>query len=403
MSIEINECELVSMFEAMYYPYTSIKNEQTLKRCLFYLDKIYFLIPYESLISSNRSDLVDYENESFGSTLFEGVSEDIIRNVFRTMIKPIDPQDIFFKHSDNFINSIKEDLSDKNFKEFCNEKEYWMLYNGKVPKILEIYFKDRVQEKQKENTKLKLVYKNGKIEFVDSFEYFLKVDRDFGESVLLNYVIYSCMYTKISPLTDEIEHNRALNYKINRNYEKYKNLLYEAGYIEDLKQQLLIKKVFEKHFFVIENVEMEDIINYREDHKNELKKFTVEMGKISNQIKSKPFDLEFESEISQIINDKIDPSIEELNTSMQDFKDEMVKKYMKKIAPIALTFAISAFSAGWEVGALSASVVSLIQSVTHKDGTELVGTLLDHWHQNRRYERNSLHYLINAEKEFNIT
>lgn len=374
----MSECEWISMFEAMYYPFSSINKEQYLKRYLFYLDKIYVLTADESINSRSRSKLEEINKSSKGlNTILNEVKEYTPRKV----IEPINANETFYKYKREIINSINEDLSDYYFRELSNQKEHWMILNDQIPQRVWRAYEDRILKR------------NGDL---------VNVDDANEESSLINLVIYTCLDRKISPLTDEIEHSRILNYKINRNYSKWKEFLYEQGYIEDLKQQLLIKKVIEKHLYGLENVNVSDIINYREDHKRELQRFTVEMGKISNQIKSKPFDLEFESEISQIVKDKIDPSIEELNTSMQDFQDEMIKKYVRTVAPLALTFSISAFSAGWEVGVLSSFFVHLIQSKTHIS-TDLLGTLLDHWQQNRRYERNSLHYLINAEKEFNIT
>lgn len=364
------------MFEAIYYPYSSIENEQTLKRCLFYLDKLYVLTPDECTISQNRSELERIERSLSDHNYRIGERDKTIR----TMIEPVHPSETLNKYEREFVDCVKEDLRDDKFRELSGQEDCWMLYNDKIPRLEKIGFKDNIREN------------GGRC---------VKVDRDFGESILINHVIYACLNKKISPLTDEIEHNRVLSYKIKRNYDTYKDFLYEQGYIEDLKEQVLMKTVVEKHLYGLENVEISDIIDYRKDHKRELKRFTVEMNRISSQIKSKPFDLEFESEISQIISDKIDPSIEALNTSMQDFRDEMVKKYVSKIAPVALTFSVTATSAGLEVGALSAGLVSLVQSITHKDGMELIGTLLDHWQQNRQHKRNSLQYLVDAEKRFN--
>lgn len=366
------------MFEAMYYPNASIKNEETLKRCLFYLDKIYVLTPEESTISQNRSDLENFRRSYWKSN---SIYKQVDKETTKKIIEQIHPSETFDKYHREFVKSVEEDLIDEKFRELSGQEDSWMLYEQKMPLLRGIGFKDKIRETRRG---------------------FIKVDRDFGESILINHVIFACLNKKISPLTDEIEHSRVLTYKMKRNYETYKDFLYEEGYIEDLKHQLLIKRVIEKRLDGLENVDIKDIICYREDHKKELKKFSVEMGNISTQIKSNPFDPDFECEVSQTVKDRIDPSIEALNESMQEFKDEMVKKYASKIIPVVTTFSISAVNSGLEIGVLSSLLVNLIQSQLHNDGTELIGTILDHWQQNRRYERNSLQYLISAEKKFNI-
>lgn len=378
------------MFEAIYYPYASIKNEQTLKRCLFYLDKIYVLTPDASTIYRNQNDLLNLRRDVTGfDSIFKRVDEDVSginslfkgvdENEIRKIIEPIYPKDILLKYEDEFSLAVTEDLRDVKFRRLCKQRDYWTIYAEKLPKIGKVPFMHKVLERN---------------------DHIAKVEGDFGESVILNHVIYACLDKNIPPLTDEPEHSKILTYKMKRNYDLCKDFLYEQGYIEDLKQQLLVKKVIEKRLYGLENVNIGDIISYREDHKKEFKRFSVEMGKVSNDIKSIPIDLEFESEISQIVKDKIDPSIEELNASIQDFREELATKLVSKIVPIAITFSVTAFSAGWEVGILSSSLVNLMLPRIHKDGMDLIGTLLDYWQQNRRFERNSLYYLIDIENKF---
>lgn len=403
----------MSMFEAMYYPYGTIQNYETIKKCLFYLDKLYFLTP-------DKNTIFKRDNNTEVNNLYDVVKECTNERI----IEPIHPSEVLLKHENSFIERIKEDLNDYKFTDmieqnfsglqYCNssycsslirrktiinkafneyvDENYWELYDSKIP-----FNREQFDEY--------IVKRDG----TDTCSSFTSVKPEFGESILLNHVIYSCFDRKISPLTDDVEHSRMLAYKLKRNYEYYKPFLYEHGYISDLNQQLLTSKVMDKRLYGLENASISDIINFREDHKDELRRFRTEMGKLSTEIKSKLFDIEFESEISQIVKEKIDPSIEELNKSMEEFKDEMITRYVKKIMPVALTFSISAYSVGLEVGILSSVLVNFLQSKMHKDGTELIGTLLDDWRLNRNSKRNSLQYLmstekylISTEKKFNI-
>ena len=361
----------------MYYPYASIKNEETLKQSILYLDRIHVLTPYESTISDNLNEL-----KKMGSHLWN------IRNLFRQVeestnekiISTIHPKSILSKYPNDFINSIKEDLNDKFFSQY-SDQESWMLYKDKMPRQMkQIGFRNKIKRE------------GGGI---------LKVSKDLGESVLINHVIYSCLDQKLTPLTDEIEHSRVLNHKITRNYEKYKTFLYENGYIEDIKHQILTKKVIEKQLSGIEGIEIRELIDFREDNKQELRRFRVKMGQLSSKIKSEPFDLEFEKEILQIMKYEIDPSIEALKSSMEGFKDEMKTKYVKKAIPIGFSFCtLIAAGADLSLGILGGIAADQVKSGFSKGDDGFFETILEDWRQNRNHKRNSIQYLINAKSQF---
>lgn len=365
------------MFEAMYYPYASIQNIETLKQSLLYLDRIYVLTPYESTISDNINELKKIDIEFWDSkSIFKKVKESASEEI----IKTIHPVETFRKYEDIFVNSVKEDLADEFFRQYEGQ-ESWMLYEDKMPRMMfEMGFKEKIKRT------------GGGI---------LQVSKDLGESVLINHTIYSCLDKKLVPLTDEIEHSRVLTHKIRRNYDRYKQFLYEEGYIEDLKQQILTKKIIEKRLSGLKGIDVTDIIDFRDDNKNELRRFRVKMGQISSKIKSEPFNPEFETEISQALKNEIDPSIEALNSSMEEFKDEMVKKYTTKAIPLTFTFStLVAFGADLSIGILGSLLADKIHSKLSNDEKGILETILDDWKQNRSYKRNSIQYLINIETKF---
>ena len=124
------------------------------------------------------------------------------------------------------------------------------------------------------------------------------------------------------------------------------------------------------------------------------------MGQLSSKIKSEPFDPEFEKEISQIIKNEIDPSIEALNSSMEGFKDEMITKYAKKAIPIGFTFStLVASGVDLSFGILGGIAVDQIQSMMSKDNDGIFENILEDWKQSRKHKRNSIQYLINAKTQ----
>lgn len=364
------------MFEAMYYPYASIKNEETLKQSLLYLDRIHVLTPYESTISDNLKELKKMNSHFWGvKNLFRQVEESTNEKIITT----VHPNSILSNYKNDFINSIKEDLNDDFFSQY-NDQESWMLYDEKMPRqMMQIGFNNKIERR------------GGGI---------LKVSKDLGESILINHVIYSCIDQKLTPLTDEIEHSRVLNHKIIRSYEKYKTFLYENGYIEDIKHQILTKKVIEKQLSGIEGIDIRNVIDFREDNKQELRRFRIKMGQLSSKIKSEPFDPEFENEILQIIKNEIDPSIEALNSSMEGFKDEMITKYTKKAILIGFSFCTLITSGvDLSIAILGGILADQMKSMMSKDNDGILETILEDWRQNRNHKRNSIQYLINAKSK----
>jgi hypothetical protein len=405
-------------FEAMYYPYASIHNKETLKLSLLYFDKIHILSPEHYYSIGGKPEELDRGNE-----IYEGLNEEyilkpplevhmetkhatdrpksyqeLIRKQIeerrsrlisksqdesnsdeelksdKVIISAIDPSEIYIKHYSEFLDSIKEDLNDEKFKKLALGKK-WFLFYEKTSPFLDIF----------EN---KITYERGRDDF-------LLVDGDLAESILLNHAIFASMDKKLTPFTDELEHSRLLNHKMQRNYAQLKDRLKECGFIDDVKEHLLSKKVLEVHFSGVQGVNFSDILDFRDDNKNELKSFRIEMGRISTSISSKPWTPEFDSEVAQIIKSEIEPKVQDLENQSSEFKDNMLVKYGKKAIPVAITLGATVYAGV----PLSLGVIgyTLLDKLVKGDDN-VIESIFNDWKDWRHQNRNSLTYLMNFNK-----
>lgn len=399
-------------FEAMYYPYASVHNKETLKLSSLYFDRIHVLSPnFGYSIGEKSEELLRYGNEiyeglnkenlltppveilmetKYGS--YFGMSEKEIKEreegerrkrererrkneeyekkskSDKVIISEINPSKIYEKYYQEFLNSINDDLNDENFKTLKHDKK-WLLFPEKVAPIL-----DNFREK---------ITWHGHDDML--------VDADLGESILLNHAIFASMDKKLTPFTDELEHSRLLNHKMQRNFELMKDYLFEEGYIDDIKQNLLAKKVLEINLSGVEGVSYSDILDFRDDNKKELKSFRIEMGRISTSISSKPWTSEFDSEVAQKIKSEIEPKVQDLENQSSEFKDKMLVKYGKKAIPVTISLGAMVYAGV----PLSLGVIGYTLFDKFVKGEDnIIESILNDWKDWRHQNRNSSTYLM---------
>jgi hypothetical protein len=312
-------------FEAMYYPYASIRNQETLMQSLLYFDKIHVLSPYEQTIRENFEQVHEISGD-------------------KDLISIINPLRILEEYGSEFFKSVKDDINDEYFNKMKQGEKIpfeWILYDEKLGINIKRAFPDKI------NIQNGLAY----------------VEGDLGESILINHTILACIGDKLTPFTDEKNHQNVLIHKMQRNFEKYKK---EYGSEIDAKkigQNLLAQEVIKTSLPSIEGIKFSDILDFRDGHKKELKSFRKGMGSLADKIKSEPLSTEFEDEIEKI-KDNIMPKVEDLKSGMQTFQSEMKKKYTKRIIPVVASLALTAYT-----GPLSLAVVGgpLISSGIYTD------------------------------------
>lgn len=398
-------------FEAMYYPYASIQNKETLKQSLLYFDKIHILSPEFSITDKSeelnqggelfaelgRDQILDECPQPYQAAMerawsdeewkkfteeFEPVTKAWKRKSRskRIIISLINPTDIYGRHYNEFVESVKADLKDDNFKKLAQRKR-WLLFVDKA---------DAFIGNPEYSTKITLL----KETFLHH-QYQCIVDADLAESILINHAIYASIDKKLIPFTDEPEHSRLLTHKLQRNYNLLKDRLLEEGFIDDIKQDFLAKKVLETKLSGVTGVSFSDILNFRDDNKKELKSFRTEMGRLSTCITSEPWTPEFDSEVAQIIKSEIDPKVQDLNDQTEEFKDNMLVKYGAKAVPIAITIGTMVYAGiPLSLAVIGGTVISKLG----KDNWDIFQDIFYDWKEWRHQKRNSMSYLFHLEK-----
>lgn len=399
----------------MYYPYASFRNQETLKQSLLYFDKIHILSPKYSI--ADKPEVLSEEsyllNKPFGEVHEDQILEEYpqpwqaytergwsveewekIEKEFKPTRKAwqkksrskkiifslIDPVDIYERHREEFVESVKADLEDANFKKLAQRKR-WLLFVDKAYAFI------HNPEYRNKITPLKETNIHHQYECI--------VDADLAESILINHAIYASIDKKLTPFTDEPEHSRLLTQKLQRNYKLLKNRLLEEGFIDDIKQDFLAKKVLETKLSGVTGVNFSDILDFRDDNKRELKSFRTEMGRLSTNVTSEPWTPEFDSEVAQIIKSEIDPKVQDLENQAQEFRDNMLVKYGKRAVPIAISFGMMAYAGiPLSLAVIGEATISKLR----KGDWGIFDDILHDWKEWKRQKRNSLAYLLELKK-----
>ena len=104
-------------------------------------------------------------------------------------------------------------------------------------------------------------------------------------------------------------------------------------------------------------MEVTDVLNFRDGHKKELKSFRKGMASLADKIKSEPLSPEFEAEIEKI-KDNIMPKVEDLKSGMQTLQSKMKRKYTKKIIPVVVSLALTAYTGPLSLAVVGGSIIS---------------------------------------------
>lgn len=306
-------------FEAMYYPYASIQNQETLMQSLLYFDKIHVLSPYERTIQENLEQIREISGD-------------------RDLISIINPLRILEEYGSEFFESVKDDIDDRYFGRMKQEEKTpfeWILYGEKLGINIKGTFPDKI------NMQGGLAY----------------VEGDLGESILINHTILACIGDKLTPFTDKKNHQDVLIHKMQRNFEKYKKEYLDKRDAKELRQNLLAQEVIKTSLPSVEGIEVTDILNFRDGHKKELKSFRKGIASLADEIKSNPWSPEFEAEIEKI-KDDIVPKVEGLKSVMQNFQSEIKRKYTKKIIPVVASLALTACTGPLSLAVVGGSIMA---------------------------------------------
>jgi hypothetical protein len=356
-------------FNALYYPYTRIENVDTLKRALLLYDKIYLIYPtkYYERIGISHDEGSFHEHHHF--------FEDTIRENFFEIVSP---RDIAGEYEDIMLEAYEDDLKDQAALKYAPNKDWW-IYEEKVPDTIldhPTFYKYR---------------ERGSI---------LKLPFAQGESIMISQAILSAQKFDLTPVTDDPIHQYFLEKRLERGLKLYNSPQYRDEEMRQMELELravndiIERKNVEMILPSLVDVEINTIINFREDNKEYLTNFRSGMAKLTSTMRSSLGDREFRREIVKIIEGKIKPMYDELEKdsriSARDFIYNIVTSKYAKIAsvttPGALVFGAFQTLPLW-LGLLTSAGVFF--------GFEYAKEVLE---KDKKLKQNYLTYLLKVEK-----
>lgn len=417
-------------FSALYYPYASIRNLETLKKLMLYFDEIHIINPWMAFSEQSR-------NRKTGGDISEKI-DNFERELNplhdQGILKFVDPAKIVDKYDSLITHSVIQDLSDENFVDLCRDhsRENWELCAVKLPhrsdtkfrnllvnlsslvettspsyptserRIEEIpYIRERVregpypysEEKMRELHSRHVELDERKLRRLRRYNEYRMVSLPFsvGESIMISHAICTSYEYNLTPFTDEIIHHEILKTRYNRvsNNQFLKKILTNYDYIKDTKIDLAATNIINETLPSFENISFQSVLDFRNDHKEDLNRFRIYLGSLTSRIESNMWDNDFEANIRDMVDQEIKPSIQYIKDDFQALKEEGLVNIFKKgakIVPVPLVATVFVGMPIWFSLILSAGIVTL-------------GEYLDYWEKKRSRMRNGVGYLF-ALQEF---
>lgn len=396
------------MSEALYYPYTRVQSSESLKAMVLYFDKIHVISPNEASIGS-------FSDSDFNVLFSNG------------LLNFISPSELLRQYDRVLTKSVIDDLTDHSFLRLASARRGhpWELFSEKVPSsladhLLRKYFVDIpnfyaaekathfVREGPHEE-----IAENGLRELIEArharyseeasrarnkdaeYREYRRVTLPFevGESLMINHAICASSRFALTPITDSDVHHEFLMLKLSRmqHHPLLKSILKDYGYIKDIKNDLTAQNIISETVPALTGASMQDVLEFRDENKDSLEAFRVQMGKLATEIQTNFWDSDFQKEIIDVVDSKVKPSIEDLKASAETTKEKLARIFKRgaEISPLPIIGSIAPGCIPELALAASAGVLAL-------------GEYLEYAKRERVKRRNGFTYLLNMQNRFSL-
>jgi hypothetical protein len=214
-----------------------------------------------------------------------------------------------------------------------------------------------------------------------------------GESIMVNHALFAgLLHMDAAPITDDPFHNQVLGLKIQRaiQHPDLRQILDERA----AKQSLLaLGALTDKQLnlpFLSPQMQLEAILEYRQDHTDELKLVRERLAWVARRVREEPYTKEFDEELDHDTIPDIAKDLEEVRKARDSW-------LMSKRGRVALS------AAGIAVG-VAATIVGLVLSPTpllpvglgliSSSGIPSLQLALDWRDGKQEVLGNGLHYLL---------
>jgi hypothetical protein len=387
------------MSDALYYPYMNIRNTESLKSMVLYFDKIHIINPLMASIGSS------YDNSELNELEHNGV------------IRFLSPLDLLKNYDDIMTQSVMGDLTDPTFLSVCQQVDQrsWEIHTEKVPSgFLDAsyrkYLVDIPNFYQGQSAKYQL--REGPFHSIhENHEYYENIreinenrDRHFreyrqvtlpfpvGESIMINHALCASSFLNLIPITDDAVQHDFLMFKFNRMQKSnfLRKILKDYRFIKNIKNDLTAVNVISETIPSLTGASITDLLEFRDENKDSLNRFKIEIGKLSSEIETSFWDADFHKKIIDAVDSKVKPSIEELNTSFESTKERMVRIFKKgvEIAPLPIFASVVPGCNPEMVLAASAGIIALSEYLENTTK------------RNKAKRKNGFAYLFDVKKKF---
>jgi hypothetical protein len=391
-----------------YYPYASFSDNQKLllKAAALYFDKLYILDPfkasYDGIGPGDKSQHVNMLEK-------EGILE------------RVSPEKVLHDYENAITNAIRSDLHDPEFIKLCKTSgraQYWTLALAKVPKDIRedpnLKPLDRSMQRLMGDVPREVVpdvsryaedfanvydeYREGSSGMVE-YRY-SGYPLELGESIMINHALYgSLLNTGAVPLTDDQFHNDVLALKIRRAQQdpEIRDILEDRARKRQMKStQLAMTALTDIDLAILSpEMPMEEILQYRKDHKDELARAREHLAILARKIRQNPWEKDFAEELE---HDTL-PEIQKTLMDAKKARDSWLKSDRGRIALKALGLTASTASAviGLVIGATPLLPVAVATGLFGLVGGTIIpgAELALDWKKGKQTsEENGLHYFL---------
>jgi hypothetical protein len=402
----------MSEHSIFYYPYASFSDDQKLlmKATALYFDKLYVLDPFKA-----SYDGIGPGNKSQHLNMLE--KEGIIERV--------SPEIVLHDYEDAITNAIRFDLNDPEFIKLCkmsSKAQHWTLALAKVPKEIREDPKlkplDRSMQRLMGEVPRKVVpdVRSYAEDFATVYDEYRETNSgmveyryadyplELGESIMINHALYgSLLHTGAVPLTDDQFHNDVLTLKIKRAQQdpEIQNILEDRARTRQMKSSKLAMTALMDIDLAILSPEMpmEEILQYRKDHKDELAIAREQLALLARKIRQNPWEKDFAEHLE---HDTL-PNIQKSLMDAKSARDSWFKSDKGKIALKAVGLTASTASAviGLALGATPFLPVAVATGLLGLvSGTIIPGAALAlDWKKGKQTSgENGLYYFLKIKK-----
>lgn len=398
-------------FKCLYYPFSRLLNEATLKYLLLVFDSITFLDDVDPDWRSYQLKHLSKEDSTFSA--YEQLRPYYDALGQESIIEILDARSLNASQSNEVALATLADLSDDKFLKIASypqkfnlparprssyglepaDKYTWQIYYGKIATPL-VENEDYLGNSLWANHIL----------IPGSQRHHWTLSYEGGSAAALNFYLEAAEELQLTPVTTSTLHHELVLRKLKRVFADDESGIgvidnYERQRFRAISSQGEIVRLFQ-HLFPIsqlDEVSFEDIIKFRESSNDLRREFLLEVDNAIRMIDSDPSSAEYDAKIAYTM-EKTRRQFVELNDELKVIRDNVFPSLVK-----AVTVGVaggSALSAGMSfLGGLSTSGL-VAASALPVAGSFLI-SVLELWNSKRallRKQNSSVAYLVEVSK-----